>query len=90
MQTPSGATDGTPAGTGRLRQIEIYVGGVYGRRPRVPVDHEALEQIPGEEPGRGSHEQEDHQGGSERGKPDPSCHAESAADVSHVWSSTTR
>ena len=45
MQTPSGATDGTPAGTGRLRQIEIYVGGVYGRRPRVPVDHEALEQL---------------------------------------------
>jgi lactate 2-monooxygenase len=32
-----------PAAPGRLRQMEIYVTGIGGRRPRVPVAPEALE-----------------------------------------------
>src|SRR5439155_2436594 len=34
-----------PAGAGRLRQTKIYVGGVRGKRPRVPADPHALEEL---------------------------------------------
>jgi lactate 2-monooxygenase len=37
--------DRGPLGAGRLRQTDIYVGGARGRRPRVPVDPQALEQL---------------------------------------------
>jgi lactate 2-monooxygenase len=33
------------AGAGRRRQIEVYVGGVRGRRPRVPADLTELERF---------------------------------------------
>jgi lactate 2-monooxygenase len=33
------------AGAGRLRQIEIYVGGAFGKRPRVPADPDELERL---------------------------------------------
>jgi lactate 2-monooxygenase len=33
------------AGIGRARQAQIYVGGVFGKRPRVPVDLHALERF---------------------------------------------
>ncbi len=33
------------AGAGRRRQTDIYVGGIHGRRPRIPVDPNALEGL---------------------------------------------
>jgi lactate 2-monooxygenase len=32
-------------GIGRARQAQIYVGGIFGRRPRVPVDPRSLERL---------------------------------------------
>jgi len=43
MKTRSGPGGTAEAGAGRLRQIDIYVGGIRGRRQRIPVDGQALE-----------------------------------------------
>jgi uncharacterized protein with von Willebrand factor type A (vWA) domain len=43
MQTRSAPGGSADSGAGRLRQIDIYVGGIRGKRQRIPVDAHALE-----------------------------------------------